>query len=99
MKANHPFLSPTLAALLGLLCVLPAQAKPTQNEEDRGDMEHYHHEYYSHSYVDPDYREDQGTAAVNKAPHHKNNRRYGQPDTADSGVTFAFGGHRRHPRR
>ena len=92
MKAHHSFLSATLTALFGLLCVFPAQAKQTHNEEDRGDLEHYHHEYYSHSYIDPDYREDQGTAAVNKAPHHKNIRHYGHPDT---GVTFAFGGHRR----
>lgn len=92
MKIHLPFLSATLA-LLGLLCVLPAQAKETQADPDhRGELEHYHHEYYSHSYLAPGYRDDQGAVAVYKRPHHKNIRRYGQPDP---GVTFAFGGHRR----
>lgn len=90
MKACHPLLSATLA-LSALLSALPAQAKESHVEDQGGDLEHYHHEFYSHSYIDPNYHEDQGTAAVSKGPHHKNKRRYGQPD---SGVSFAFGGHR-----
>lgn len=90
MKAYHPLLSATLA-LSALLSALPAQAKESHTEDQGGDLEHYHHEFYSHSYIDPNYHEDQGTAAVSKAPHHKKNQRYGKPD---SGVSFAFGGHR-----
>lgn len=92
MKPNrNNFLLATLA-LSGLLGALPVEAKESHTENQPGDLEHFHHEAYSHSEVDPNYHEDQGTAAVSKAPHHKNHRRYGQPD---SGVSFAFGGHRR----
>lgn len=95
MKTNSLLLSATLA-LSALLSLLPAaQARESHDEDQRGELEHYHHEYYSHSFVDPNYHEDEGADKISKAPRHKDNRRYGRPD---SGVSFAFGGHKHHRR-
>ena len=98
MKSHLPILSAALG-LSVLLSSLPVQAGESHADNQDGDLEHYHHEFYSHSYIDPNERDDQGTAAVSKTPHHKNKRHYGKRDSdSDSSVSFAFGGHRRKQR-